>query len=215
MILDPRTRAVAGRGALVAAALLLAATPAPAHPEFQRSIVARTHRSVNCAYCHTSADGPEGTAPGQIGRLTASEIEQLGRARAALLPGAGARNPILNAFGNHVLNAVGKARILELRLVPEQLGAALPTTSDLDHDGISDVQELRDGTHPLIDSDGDPRRLFVHRLRHNLTPLVLALCATVLGLYGLRHLLLGFEIALRVPVDTDNADTQVGREHDA
>lgn len=215
MSLDPRVRSIGGRGALVAAALLLSAAPASAHPEFQRSIVARTHRSVNCAYCHTSADGPEGTAPGQIGRLTASELEQLGRARAALLPGVGARNPILNAFGNHVLNAVGKARLLELRLAPEQLGAALPAAGDLDYDGISDVQELRDGTHPLLDSDGDPRRLFVHGLRRNLTPLVLALCATVLGLYGLRYLLLGFEIALRMPADTDSADSQGGREHDA
>lgn len=200
---------------LGAVGILLAPAPLRAHPEFQRSIVTRTHRSVNCAYCHTSADGPEGTAQGQIGRLTAAELDQLGRARAALKPGSGVESPILNAFGNHILNSVGKARVLELRLAPEQLGGALPAESDLDRDGISDVQEYHDGTHPLLDSDGDPWRLFAFGFRRNATQLTLALCATILGLYGLRHLLQGFDIAARGPTDARSADPELSKEHDA
>lgn len=209
-----RAWSIGRRLPLVVVAALVAAGSAQAHPEYQRSIVTRTHRSVNCAYCHTNADGPEGTAPGQLGRLTASELEQLGRARAALQPGAGAESPILNAFGNHVLNTVGKGRILELRLAPEQLATLLPAASDLDRDGISDVQEYRDGTHPLLDTDGDPWRLFTHGLRRNATSLVLALFATLLGLYGLRHLLNGFEIATR-PAVPEPAEPGPGKESDA
>lgn len=173
-----------------------------AHPEFQRDLVQRSGRAVNCAYCHTSADGPEGTGVGQIGRLTPSEMGQLGQARAALLPAAGVENPVLNAFGNHILNAVGKARILELRLVPGELAGVLPAGSDLDHDGIEDTQEFRDGTHPLIDSDGHPARLFMHNLRRSAWQIVLTLVATVLGLWGIKHLLEGFDVMARRPRDT-------------
>ncbi|MBK8231215.1 MAG: hypothetical protein IPK72_11620 [Candidatus Eisenbacteria bacterium] len=181
-------------------ALLLSRTAA-AHPEYQRSLVLNTGRAVNCAYCHTSADGPEGTGLGQIGRLSPSELEQLGRARAALQPGAGVESPILNAFGNHILNVVGKARILELRLAPQELAGALPAGSDLDADGIEDAEEYRDGTHPLIDSDGDPIRLFRHNLGRYAWQIVLTFAATVLGLWGLKHLLDGFEILARRPED--------------
>lgn len=209
----------AGPGGHLGLLVVLGALSAPglvrAHPEFQRSIVTLTHRSVNCAYCHTSADGPEGTALGQIGRLTAAELDQLGRARAALKPGSGVESPILNAFGNHILKSLGKARILELRLAPEQLAGALPAVGDMDHDGISDVQEYRDGTHPLLNSDGDPWRLFTFGFQRNAAQLALALCATILGLYGLRHLLQGFDIAARGPTDARSTDPELFQERDA
>lgn len=177
--------------------LTVGAFAAHAHPEYQRDLVSRSGRAVNCAYCHTSADGPEGTGIGQIGRLSSSELEQLGRARAALLPGSGATNPILNAFGNHLLEVVGKSKVLELRVAPAEIAGLLPSTSDLDGDGISDVQEYRDGTHPFLDSDGDPGRLFVHNLRRSAWQLLLTFGATALGLWGLKHLLWGFEAAAR------------------
>ncbi len=186
-----------------------AAVPASAHPEYQRALVASTGRAVNCAYCHTSADGPEGTGLGQIGRLSPSELEQLGRSRAALQPGAGVHSPILNAFGNHILNVVGKARVLELRLAPGELAGMLPRGSDLDSDGIEDCQEYRDGTHPLIDSDGDPIRLFQHNLKRYAWQIVLTLAATLLGLWGLKHLLDGFEVLARRP---EEDGTEPGRQ---
>ena len=173
----------------------LNAPVAAAYPEFQRSILKTTARPVNCAFCHAHADGPEGTAPGQIGRLSAAELAQLGQARAALSPDNHATSPILNPFGNHLLNRLGKKRILELRLVPTELASTLPFDSDLDHDGITDRDEYRAGTHPLLDTDGNPWRLFQHNAWKHRVSLALALAATILGLYGLKHLLHGFAMA--------------------
>jgi len=196
------------------AALLGACTldspPAAAYPEFQRSILKTTARPVNCAFCHAHADGPEGTAPGQIGRLSAAELAQLGQARAALSPDNHATSPILNPFGNHLLNRLGKKRILELRLVPMELASALPFDSDLDHDGITDRDEYRAGTHPLLDTDGDPWKLFQYNFWKNRTSLILTLLATILGLYGLKHLLHGFAFASGSATG-DNADRENDR----
>jgi hypothetical protein len=163
-----------------------------AYPEFQQDIVKRTGRIVNCAMCHSHSDGPEGTAPGQIGSFSPEELQRLGQARGAMEPGVPVDSPILNDFGNHIVTSLGKKRVVELKMAPDQLSEQLPADSDMDHDGIMDVQELRDGTHPLISSDGRPWLLFKHNLAKNRTSLLLALVATVLGLYGLHHLLIGF-----------------------
>lgn len=176
--------------------LLLAATgPALAYPEFQQFINKTSGRSVNCALCHTHSDGPEGTAPGQIGKLTAAELTELGRARAAFKPGAKPHSPILNAFGNHIIDSIGKTKFLEVRLQPIELPALLPQDSDLDGDGIPDVVELATGTHPLIKSDGRPWLLFKANFAANWGQIVLMLGAPVLGLWGLKHLLHGFSNA--------------------
>ncbi|MBI5387241.1 MAG: hypothetical protein HZA90_21450 [Verrucomicrobia bacterium] len=172
-----------------------------AYPEFQQHIVKTTGRAVNCALCHANADGPEGTGPGQIGHLTAAEQAELGRARAAFEPGARPNSPILNAFGNHLINSLGKKKFLELRLAPAQLAEALPKDSDLDDDGISDARELPSGTHPFIKSDGDPWLLFQANFKRNFTQIALALAATVSGLWGLGHLLRGFAVATRLKDD--------------
>lgn len=187
-----RSRSAAGVAGSLAITLALLLLPgASAYPEFQQFIVKNAHRPVNCAMCHTHADGPEGTAPGQIGRLTPAEQTELGRARAAFEPGQKAYSPILNAFGNHILQSIGKKKVLEFRRAPEQLATALPKEGDLDRDGVADAREFLEGTHPLIASDGDPWTLFTTNARRNLPQLALTLAATLLGLYGLRHLLLG------------------------
>lgn len=176
---------------------------AAAYPEFQRDLVQRTGRPVNCAFCHTHADGPEGTGFGQLGRLTPAEFEALGRARAAFEPGAGVQNPILNAFGNHIVNSIGKRAVTELKLAPDQLATGLPPDGDLDHDGIPDAREYREGTHPLLHGDGNPWILFRHRFERNLGQIALTLAATVLGLYGLRHLLVSVAATARLHTDDD------------
>jgi hypothetical protein len=169
-----------------------------AYPEFQKQIVESSGRSINCALCHEHSDGPEGTAPGQIGYLKPADQAELGRARAAFNPGGNVKSPILNAFGNHIINSLGKKLFLELRITPAELANKLPQDSDLDSDGIPDATELRTGTHPLIKSDGLPWLLFKANLSANLTQLLLMLSATVLGLWGLRHLLHGFDAATRL-----------------
>jgi hypothetical protein len=177
--------------------LLALAPRVQAYPEFQQFIVKHSGRKVNCAFCHAHDDGPEGTAPGQIGHLSAAEQAELVRARGAFEPGQKVNSPILNAFGNHIINTLGKRRFLELRLAPAQLAEALPKDSDLDGDGISDVREYLDGTHPLLKSDGNPWLLFRANITRSALQILLTLNATVLGLWGLGHLLQGFALAAR------------------
>ena len=185
--------------------LALAGT-AHAYPEFQKQISQSSGRTVNCAMCHVHSDGPEGTAPGQIGHLTAAEQTELGRTRAAFAPNANVKSPILNRFGNHIINCIGKKRLLELRVTPAELAKQLPQDSDLDGDGITDVRELATGTHPLIKSDGLPWLLFKANLAANLGQILLMLAATVLGLWGLHHLLHGFDVATRLNEDPYDPD---------
>jgi len=189
----------------VLAVLALAGT-ARAYPEFQKFVSQNSGRTINCAMCHVHSDGPEGTAPGQIGHLTTAEQAELGRARAAFDPHANVRNPILNRFGNHIINSIGKKRFLELRLTPAELANQLPQDSDLDGDGITDVHEYLTGTHPLLKSDGLPWLLFKVNLAANLGQITLMLATTVLGLWGLHHLLHGFDVATRL--DDDEGDPE-------
>jgi hypothetical protein len=193
---------------IILLALVVAAPALHANPEFHRFIVKNSGRSIDCAFCHVNRDGPEGTGPGQIGHLTPAELEKLGRARAALAPNMKPESPILNVFGNHIINSIGKQKFAELRLAPEQLARALPKDSDLDHDGIPDAQEYLDGTHPLMKGDGRPWLLFRNNFRANLAQILLAFGATVIGLFGLRHLLNGFAIAANVDEDEEEEDKE-------
>ena len=167
-----------------------AAGTASAYPEFQRYSKANSGRSVNCAMCHTHSDGPEGLKAGQIGGLNEEGLNQLGLARQAFLPGAGVHNPILNEFGNAILNRLGKNNIAELKQRPERLAEALSKESDLDLDGITDAQEYRDGTHPLNSLDGHPWKLFKNNFAKNWFHIVMIVLATGCGIYGLYHALL-------------------------
>jgi hypothetical protein len=182
----------------VALGILASASPAWSYPEFREYIVRHSGRSVNCAMCHVNADGPQGTGPGQLGKLTAPEQERLARARLALQPGQPVDSPILNAFGNHIVHSLGKTKVVELRLAPDQLAELLPKESDLDGDGIPDVQEYLDGTHPLNRHDGNPWLLFKTNLVRYWSEIVLTVVATLAGLYGLNHLLQGFARATRL-----------------
>lgn len=160
-----------------------------AHPEFQRYSKEVSGRSVNCAMCHMHSDGPVGLKPGQIGSLSQEDLNQLGLARQALKPNSGVKNPILNEFGNSILNQLGKDKILELKQNPEFLPQILSKTSDLDGDGISDAEELKDGTNPLNSNDGLPWKLFKNNFRKNWFHILMVTLATVLGLYSLQSFL--------------------------
>lgn len=186
-------------------ALVFAVRPAPAYPEFQAFVVQKTKRPINCAMCHAHADGPEGAASGQIGRLNPAELERLGRARAAMEPGQSVDSPILNSFGNHIIKSIGKTKFAELKTAPGALAELLPQDSDLDHDGIPDAREYLDGTHPVNRHDGNPWLLFIHNFNTNLTAILLTLAATVAGMWGLKHLLNGFATASRIK-ETDDEE---------
>lgn len=187
----------------LALAALLLPSALWAYPEYHAFIVKNTGRHINCAMCHRHADGPDGAAPGQLGRLTPEAQERLGRARSAFEPGAKVDSPILNAFGNHMVETLGRKQLMELKLAPQQLAERLPADSDLDADGIPNVQELLDGTHPLNRHDGHPWRLFRHNFMQNLTQIALTLAATAAGLWGLSHLLRGFAAATQLEEEQD------------
>ena len=178
-------------GLACAATGWLLATPAGAYPEFQKWVQASSGRGVSCSLCHAHPDGPEGVKAGQLGSLDAEGRAALDQARTAFEPGVAVRSPILNEFGNSVIKAVGKTRFVALREHPEQLPALLDG-SDLDGDGISDGQELRDGTHPLDPGHGAPAKLLRINLGRYRFHLGMLAAATALGLYGLRHLLQWF-----------------------
>jgi hypothetical protein len=165
-----------------------------AHPEFQRYSKSVSGRSINCSMCHMHSDGPDGLKPGQTGSLTSEELNNLGLARQALAPGAGAKNPILNEFGNLMLNDLGKEKIMTFRDHPELLALALSKTSDLDDDGITDAAEYLDGTHPLNSLDGKPLKLFRNNLAKNWFHILMMVLATGFGLYGLQHALIWLAI---------------------
>jgi hypothetical protein len=171
-----------------------------AYPEFREFIVKQSQKPVNCAFCHQHSDGPEGMAAGQIGALNAEQLQRLARARSAFDPGQAVDSPVLNPFGNSIIQRVGKKKFLELRLHPSELAPLLDPVSDLDQDGIPDVKEYLEGTHPVNPNDGNPRMLFWVNLKRNLLPLAMTLSATVAGLFGLFHLLRGFDRAARLSI---------------
>ena len=182
--------------ALLLAALVsaLCAAPAAAYPEFQAFAQKNSGRQVNCAMCHANPDGPNGVKPGQIGALTASELERLARARQAFQPGAAVDSPILNPFGNHIIQAIGRTAFIELRRHPAGLAPALGHTSDLDQDGIPDAEEFLQGTDPLDSQSGAPWALFKQNLVRFRGHLLMLLLATLAGLYGLNNLLRWFAL---------------------
>ena len=185
-------------GPLSILCVAMACAPAAlAYPEFQQFVQRTSGRNVNCAMCHVNPDGPEGLKPGQIGSLTPDEMDRLNRARAAFEPGQPVESPILNAFGNHIVETVGKNRFLQLRLDPGGLAEALGHDSDLDNDGISDAVEYLEGPHPLDTHHGNPWRLFKTNVRRYAFHLVMMILATAAGVYGVNNLLHGFEAAAR------------------
>ncbi len=174
-----------------------------AYPEYQEFIKKNSGRSINCAMCHAHPDGPEGMASGQIGKLTAEELKRLGKARAAFEPGQKVESPILNLFGNRIIEEIGKKKFLELRHAPGKLSEIYPYNLDLDQDSIPDMREYEEGTHPLKPMDGNPWALFWTNLKRNRGQIALVAAATISSLVGWRFLLHGFAAATRAERDDE------------
>lgn len=174
--------------ALAALGVILAAPPpAEAYPEFHTMILKSSGRNVNCAFCHTHPDGPEGVKPGQIGSLSPEAIIRLNQARLLVEPGPLVDSPILNDFGDLLLSSIGKGKLLAIKATPDQL-PDLILPGDLDGDGISDAQEVRDGTLPTNPYHGDPWRLLVINLQRYAFHVLMLVLATLSGLWGIGHL---------------------------
>jgi len=189
-------------GAMTALSLGLVLHPrvASAYPEFQKWAQKASGRTVSCGLCHAHPDGPEGVKHGQTGSLTQPEMEALGRARTAFEPGQKVHSPILNAFGNRIIEVVGKKTFLSLRDNPAAL-APLLGKADLDDDGLPDAREYVDGTDPLNPHHGDPRALGLVNLRRYGVHLGLLVLATMCGLWRLGHMLRWFAQATEAALD--------------
>lgn len=165
------------------------APPIDAYPQFQTFAEKHSHKVSDCSMCHANSSGPTGDEPGQVGGLTAQELERLSKARAAMEPGQDVDNPILNEFGNRIIKTLGRKKFLELIATPEGLAPALGTKSDLDGDGIPDATEYLDGTDPLNKSHGEPLRLFLTNLNRYKVYIVLLILACGLLNWGLSSLI--------------------------
>ena len=170
-------------------AVLVSSLPAHGYPAYQAFSEKHSGRTVNCAMCHVNDNGPIGTGHGQIGGLTADQLEHLNKARAALEPGQQVDSPILNKFGNQIIKTIGRMKFIELGNDPGKLPQALGFKSDLDGDGIPDAQEFLDGTDPLNKFNGDPWKLLLINLGRNKLQVALAAIAIFCLGYGLAHLL--------------------------
>jgi hypothetical protein len=190
----------------LAVALFLVCRPSFAYPEFQVYSQQVSGRGVNCAMCHVHPDGPDGLKPGQIGSLDSDGLNRLNEARRAFEPGRSVDSPVLNAFGNRIVEDLGRTEFIQLRREPAALVERLGDESDLDDDGIPDAREYVQGTDPLNPQHGDPWTLFrINLLRHRFHIFMLLL-ATVAGLYGLNNLLAWFAGVTEAEPSIDSED---------
>lgn len=173
--------------------MFIFAGTAMAHPEYLQYFKKESGRAIDCAMCHVNPEGPEGVGPGQIGSLDARGKTMLGLARRAK-PGDNIKNPVLNEFGNEILNTIGHDKLVELEQNPGAITGLLSKTSDLDHDGIPDYQELLDGTDPLNPHDGIPWKLFIHNFIKYRFQIMMITLATISGVFGLYYMILWFSI---------------------
>jgi len=171
----------------------LFSSTAMAHPEYLNYFKKESGRAINCSMCHINPEGPEGIKPGQIGSLSKDDKKILELARKSK-PGDNITNPILNPFGNEILNAIGHDKLVELEGNPSAIPGYLPKTSDLDNDGIPDYQELLDGTNPIDPNDGLPWKMFIHNFFKNWFQIMMITLATITGVFGLYNLILWFSI---------------------
>lgn len=183
-------------------ALVALAVPLPfliplqsfAYPEFQQFVEQHSHRTVNCAMCHSNENGPVGDGRGQIGSLTPEEMKRLNAARLAVEPGQEIDSPILNQFGNEIIKAIGKKKFVQIKSDPARLAEALSAKNDIDGDGISDATEYLDGSDPLNKFHGDVGKLFLVNLDRFKMHIVLAMVAVLSVNYGLLHLIKAISI---------------------
>jgi hypothetical protein len=177
-----------------------------AYPQFQQYSQKHSGRNVDCAMCHRNHDGPLGVRPGQLGSLTPGQKVRYEQEQDALDPGQTVDSPILNDFGNHIINALGRTKFIELANHPEGLADALRLTSDLDEDGIPDAREFLEGTHPLDAQSGAPMQLLGINLKRTRFYILMTLLVTIFGIYGLNNLFNGFSRAAEQAEQRRKAD---------
>ena len=165
--------------ALAIFCLLISSSPVLAFNEFQSFIELKWKKQLNCAYCHSHTNGPNGNDNGQLGPLSEDEKQltaynQFLKSNKELVD-----SPILNEFGNYLVKKLGYEKITNAQNDPSLLINELKDL-DLDHDGISDAQELLDGTLPNDPLDGSPMKLLINNLKKKWIEIILQTAAILL-----------------------------------
>lgn len=149
-------------------ALLLAMTLQPsqvyAFVEFQTFIEQKSKKQLNCAYCHSHTNGPEGDESGQLRSLDEKQKQSTAYNQFLQSNKEFIDSPILNEFGNYLVKKLGYETITSAQNEPNKLVEGLKD-SDLDNDGIKDSQELLEGTLPNDPFDGNSLRLFLNGVK--------------------------------------------------
>ena len=165
-----------------------------AYPQFQEYAEKHSGQAANCAMCHSNGNGPTGTGPGQIGGLNEDELKKLDEARKAFEPGEKIDSPILNEFGNKIIEKLGRKEVIALVKEPARLADKLGKELDTDHDGIPDAEEYLDGTDPNNRFHGNPWKLFLVNLDRYKQHILLTIAAVLLLNFGLGHLIEGIAL---------------------
>ncbi|MBI1269463.1 hypothetical protein GC174_03430 [bacterium] len=179
---------------LVMGANYFTVTAVHSYPQFQEFTEKHSGQAANCAMCHSNGNGPTGTGPGQIDGLNEEELKRLEEARKAFQPGQKIDSPILNEFGNKIVEELGRKEVLALVKEPEALATKLNKNLDTDRDGIPDAEEYLDGTDPTNKFHGHPWKMFLVNLNRYKQHILLTFAAVLLLNYGLGHLIKGIAV---------------------
>ena len=164
------------------------------YPEFQSYSEKHSGQPANCAMCHTNGNGPNGNGPGQIDALDEEATKRLNEARKAFEPGQKVDNPILNEFGNNIVEKLGRKEVISLIKKPEDLATKLGKELDTDKDGIADGEEYLDGTDPTNKFHGNPWKLFKINFQKYQQHILLAFVAVIILNFGLSNLIKGIAV---------------------
>ena len=156
--------------------------------EFQAYIEQKSKKQLNCAYCHSHVNGPNGNEVGQLGSLSEEQKQltaynQFLSANKELVD-----SPILNELGNYLVKKLGYDTIIKAQDDPNKIVERLKE-SDLDHDGINDSEELLDGTLPNDPLDGNPFKLFVSNIKKKWVEIcfqAVAIALLIIALFKLK-----------------------------
>ncbi len=174
---------------LVVLCFFLGSSPVLAFSEFQTYIEQKSKKQLNCAYCHSHVNGPNGNEAGQLGLLS-EEQKQL-TAYNQFLQGNKelVNSPILNEFGNYLVKKLDYDTIVKAQDDPNKIVEGLKD-SDLDRDGINDSEEVLDGTLPNDPLDGNPFKLLLNNIKKNCVGIcfqAIAILLLIISLLKLRN----------------------------
>lgn len=167
--------------------LLLCNSNAYAFNEFQTFIEYNSKKQLNCAYCHSNVNGPEGKEKGQLDSLSEEEKQLTAYNQFLKANKEFINSPILNEFGNYLVKKLGYETIVQAQEDPKIIVDKL-RDSDLDKDGITDSEEFLDGTLPNDTLDGNPFKLFMYNIKKKWIEICFQTLAVVLLIISLFKL---------------------------